>query len=173
MRNAFIFISLFFLLSCNSSESNTQTKEDSTVDHHSGKDLDTLNKQLSASNEDISGCYWKILNRDTFVLHLEQANEVVSGKLTFNNFEKDKSSGKVHGKVEDGLVKLWYDFQSEGMNSVMEVYFIRKNDQLLRGFGPVEVKGDSAYFKEHTKIEYKDDQAFNKVPCSSLDIKYK
>jgi hypothetical protein len=172
MRSAIIFISFIFLLSCNSSESNTQTKEDSTFDNKSTNEVDTLNKKPSQSSGDISDCYWKILNRDTFVLHLQQSNGILSGKLTFNNFEKDKSSGKVHGKVEGDLVKLWYDFQSEGMQSVMEVYFKRKNNQLLRGFGPVEMKGDSSYFKDHAKIEFNEDQTFENIPCTSLPLKY-
>jgi hypothetical protein len=92
--------------------------------------------------------------------------------LTFNNFQKDKSSGSVHGTIAGDTIKLWYDFHSEGMKSVMEVYFRKQNDELLRGLGQMEVKGDSAYLNDHTNIQFSADQTFKKVDCSSLPAKY-
>ncbi len=61
----------------------------------------------------------------------------------------------------------------EGMNSVMEVYFKKEGDQLLRGIGPVDAKGDSSYYTDHSAIQYTQDQSFTKLPCEALPGKYK
>ena len=58
------------------------------------------------------------------------------------------------------------------MQSVMEVYFKKEGDHLLRGFGPVDVSGDSAYFKNQNEVDYKNDQTYKKVDCSILPPKY-
>ena len=171
MKWAFIFLSAIFILSCNSTNTSPQPKNDESLSANEERN----DSSVAASNgrvSNLSGCYWKVLLRDTFVLHLEQSGNDLTGKLSFNNFQKDKSSGNVHGKIEGDIVRLWYNFQSEGMQSVMEVYFKKQGDHLIRGLGPVEVKGDSAYFHNDKDVDYKSDQTFTKVDCSILPSKY-
>jgi len=171
MKWVFIFLLELFIFSCNSNNTSTVEKNDESLPaDHPKKDsgVDASNDRVN----NLNGCYWKVLQRDTFVLHLEQSGKGLTGRLTFNNFEKDKSSGNVNGKIEGDIVKLWYSFQSEGMQSVMEVYFKKQGDHLVRGFGPVEVSGDSAYFKNPRDIDYKNDQTFTRIDCSTLPLKY-
>ena len=172
MKRVFIFLLAFFILSCNSNSSSREAKNDESLP---GKE-ERNDSSVATSNDresNLSGCYWKVLQRDTFVLHLEQSGDGLTGKLSFNNFQKDKSSGKVHGKIESDIVKLWYSFQSEGMQSVMEVYFKKQGDHLVRGLGPVEVKGDSAFFNNDKNVEYRSDQTFTRVDCSILPSRYR
>ncbi|HYJ38107.1 MAG TPA: hypothetical protein VEV87_05800 [Chitinophagaceae bacterium] len=173
MRPGLVFISLIVLFSCNTNNSTTETKKDSAkADHPQEKQKGVTADSNTQGGHVLNGCYSKILDRDTFVLHIQQSNNIIKGKLTFNNFQKDKSSGNVHGTQSGDTVKLWYDFHSEGMKSVMEVYFRKQNDALVRGLGPVEVRGDSAYFNDHSKIQFSADQTFRKVDCSILPSKY-
>ena len=174
MRWVFIFLPSLFIFSCNTNNTSSELNKDSSSHVRPGmKDGDTSTVASPTSEKNWSGCYWKLLQRDTFVLHLKQSNSVVDGKLTFNNFQKDKSTGTVQGKIEGDIVKLWYSFQSEGMNSVMEIYFRKQDDGLVRGFGPVEVRGDTAYFKSEKDIVYNADQTFSNVECSQLPGKYR
>ena len=171
MKWVFIFLFGIFIFSCNSNSTSHETKNDESLPGNQ-KEKDS---SVTGSNDrfnSLSGCYWKVLQRDTFVLHLGESGDDLTGKLTFNNFQKDKSSGNVRGKIEGDIVKLWYSFQSEGMQSVMEVYFKKQGDHLVRGFGPVTVKGDTAYFNSDKDVDYKSDQAFTKVDCSILPSKY-
>src|SRR5262245_20154581 len=62
---------------------------------------------------DVSGCYRRIIARDTFTAVFEQKGSVVNGRLVFDNYEKDSSSGDVKGKVEGDTIKLIYTFNSE------------------------------------------------------------
>jgi len=91
--------------------------------------------------------------------------------MTYDNYEKDGSKGIVKGKEEGGILKLWYDFDSEGRHSVTEVYFKKDNGKLLRGVGDMDAKTDTAYFT--SGINYSDKEAFIKVDCGSVDWKLK
>ena len=123
------------------------------------------------SPADVTGCYIKIIGRDTAILMLEQKGNMFSGKLLYDNYEKDGSRGTIKGKEDKEIIKLWYDFDSEGMHSVMEVYFKKENGKLLRGIGDMDVKTDTTYFI--SGINYSDKEAFTKVNCDLISWKLK
>ena len=156
------------LISCNNAhettgQSNTSRSSDTT------KTTPPLVDEKPAV--DLAGCYMKIIGRDTAILMLEQRGATFSGKMLYDNFEKDGSRGTVKGKEEGEILKLWYDFNSEGMRSVMEVYFKKENGRLLRGIGDMDVKTDSTYFI--SGINYSDKEAFTKVDCEPIEWKLK
>ena len=120
---------------------------------------------------DVSGCYMKIIGRDTAILMIEQKGKDLSGKMLYDNHEKDGSRGTLKGTEDTEILKLWYEFNSEGMHSVMEVYFKKENGRLLRGVGDMDVKTDTTYFI--SGINYSDKEAFNKVNCALVEGKLK
>jgi hypothetical protein len=159
-----LYILLFSkLVACN----NSQTNDYSGYAKPSGSPANV--EDISTSN--ITGCYMKIVGRDTAILMLEQNGNEFSGKMIYDNYEKDGSRGKVKGKEDQGILKLWYDFDSEGMHSVTEVYFKKDNERLLRGVGSMDIKTDTAYFT--SGINYSDKEAFTKVDCKLIDWKLK
>lgn len=111
----------------------------------------------------------KIAGKDTAILMLEQKGKEYSGKMIYDNYEKDGSQGTVKGKEDKGILKLLYDFNSEGRHSVMEVYFKIENGKLLRGIGDMDAKTDTTYFI--SGINYSDKELFAKVDCASIDWK--
>jgi hypothetical protein len=162
-----LYILLFSkLIACNN---NSQAND------YSGNSKSSDSGKITPSNEekpapDVTGCYMKILGRDTAILMLEQKGNEFSGKMLYDNYEKDGSRGTVKGKEEEGILKLWYDFNSEGMHSVSEVYFKKDNGRLLRGVGDMDTKTDTAYFI--SGINYSDKEAFNKVDCNLVKDKF-
>ena len=165
-----IILSLIFL-SCNNS-----THENLNEYQKENTDSSKENKQTvdnSAPPISVEGCYWQILKRDTFVAKLVQNGNAISGKLSFDNFEKDGSSGSAKGVIDGDIIKLWYSFQSEGMNSVMEVWYKKQGDALLRAIGPVDVKGDSSYFSDKSAITFDPAQKLIKADCAVVPLKYK
>lgn len=164
----FIIILSIVLFSCTSK---TSTKENVETDKQEIEKNPPIVENPPGTNTD--ECYWQILKRDTFVASLAQNGDNITGKLSFNNFEKDKSIGTVIGNKEGNIIKLWYSFQSEGMNSVMEVWFKKQGDALIRGTGPMTNKGDSSYFSNASEVAYSSGQKFNKVDCASIPSKYK
>jgi hypothetical protein len=162
-----MFIIMLFA-SCNSNDS-SNTNEDSTISSSNESPV-VKDKNASTNNDTINvkGCYLKISKRDTMVLHVQQNGMNISGKMNFDNYEKDASSGEVKGVLEGNEIKLWYNFQSEGMHSVMELYFKVEDNTLIRGIGPIGNKGDTAFFTDHSAIEYPADQSFDKMNCSKV-----
>jgi hypothetical protein len=162
----FIFLS-GKLLSCNNS---IQTNERSNASKSSDTSKTAVPGTAEKSDE-LPGCYMKIVGRDTAILMLEQKGKEFSGKMIYDNYEKDGSRGTVTGKDDGEIIKLWYDFNSEGMHSVMEVYFKKETGRLLRGVGSMDAKTDTTYFI--SGINYSDKEAFNKVDCSLIEWKLK
>ena len=170
----FIFFVATLTASCGNNASSEQKIDTTVVQNNSSNETDS-NKTHYTNHPgvDVSGCYWKILKRDTFAIHLNQKGNTVSGKLSFDNFEKDASSGTVTGTINGIIIQLIYSFASEGMNSVMEVYFKKDSGQLLRGIGNMDVKNDTSFFTDPNAIVYTPDQAFNQIPCEDLPAKFK
>ena len=163
MRTTYAILLLTFLFACNDAGNNDQT----TVDTDSSK------QDPPVEPAPVYDCYRSVLKRDTMVACLLVRGNDVTGRLTFDNFEKDGSSGDVHGTINKDTIKLWYDFHSEGMKSVMEVYFLKDGSKLFRGIGDVATKGDTAYLSDKGAIRYVTTQAFEKVECNTIDEKYR
>jgi hypothetical protein len=165
MKKLFYLFLAISILSCNNSGEHAQNAD--TLSH-----IPSKKDNLPAIRNDINGCYISVSGRDTFVASLQETNNQVSGKLSFDNFEKDASSGKVSGTREGDVIKLVYSFQSEGMNSVMDVWFQVTDGRLVRGIGEIQTKGDTAYFADPSSITYTG-SVFEKTSCDDLDDKYK
>lgn len=97
------------------------------------------NNNDTAQVESVAGCYIATTSKDVYTLNIQmQTEENVSGKLAFKNFEKDSSSGLFTGTYKDGILLADYTFQSEGMQSQMQVIFKKEGDNFVRGYGPVD-----------------------------------
>lgn len=168
-----IFLSAFIIIMITSCTSNSDS-EASGTDSIVNEETVEVNETNPSQKDEISfaGCYIKIVKRDTMVLHLRQIGDSVSGKMNFDNYEKDSSSGEVKGVVDGDIIKLWYSFQSEGTHSIAELFFKKENGSLVRGIGDVNSKADTSYFTDHSAITYPVDQSFSKVDCSNIPSKY-
>jgi hypothetical protein len=166
MKRYFIAIILpFVFAACNN------TVEDKNTDSSIGA------KDASANNIEnapaITGCYLRVIQRDTLAAFLSQEGNLISGKLAFDNYHKDGSTGTVTGVVHNDILKLVYRFQSEGMTSISEVYFKLTPGGLIHGNGEIKVKGDSAYYADHNNIFYNDKEVLAKIDCNILPEKYR
>ena len=163
MKYYFLFLFSTVLLAC--SESATGNNADTTM-HDTGTEEDKVPVQQ------VEGCYMNVTGRDTLVAILKQDGPSISGRLTFDNYQKDGSSGSLAGVLQGDVMKLHYSFSSEGMNSVMELFFTVNDKGLVRGIGEMKVRGDSAYFADTSFIRY-EGQALNEIECSRVPGKYK
>ena len=160
-----LYILLFSkLIACNDSN---QLNSKSTNSPSSNSSISPKPEEQPVN--DIPGCYMKIIGRDTAILMLEQKGNMFTGKMLYDNYEKDGSRGTINGKEDKEIIKLWYDFDSEGMHSIMEVYFKKENGRLLRGVGDMDAKTDTTYFI--SGVNYSDKEAFTKVNCDMIGWK--
>lgn len=165
MRSITVLLGIL-LFSCNS---NNEPETKSEVQKE--KDREAIDKSYSYT--DFNGCFWKITGRDTLAAWLAQTENTITGKLSFDNFEKDASNGTVHGTIEGDIAKLWYSFESEGMKSIMEVWFKKQGDSLIRGTGSSRLRADSSYFADTTKVSFATGLVLQKTDCSGIPPKYK
>lgn len=115
--------------------------------------------------EPVTGCYRQVTGRDTALLQLQQTGNKLTGKMRFDNYQKDSSHGTVTGSVEDDRISLWYHFFSEGMHSVLQIILKKNGDQLHRAIGNMQSSGDSAYFQPNSNLQFDPQQTFIKIPC--------
>jgi len=116
--------------------------------------------------ENITGCYVARLGKDVYTLQVASQNDTaINGSLRFKNFEKDSSSGTLNGTYVDGIIRGTYAFQSEGMNSEIEVAFKKIGDGFMRGFG--EMSTSSNKFVNVDAIQYDDNYIFMKADCEA------
>ena len=163
------YVLFFSLLTTLASCNNTHKNQGPNTKDTSAATIGQKNTPIT----NLTGCYLRTQQRDTLALRLEHDGKDVKGRLTFDNFEKDGSTGSVKGTVTGDILKLIYDFQSEGMQSVMDVYFKVADGGLIHGIGEVNVKTDTTYFADTTQINYPEANKLLKVPCESLPFKYK
>ena len=171
-----ILLGIVIAVGCNQPDNTSISTSDTTEQTGSSKDeVDTIGNSSNGNVniKDYSGCYIRVINRDTLTASLQQSGNKITGKLTFDNYQKDGSTGKVEGTVEQGIMKLLYSFQSEGMNSVMEVYFKADGNSIIRGIGEIKVKGDTAMYANPASINYPSGERLDKVTCTSLAEKYR
>ncbi|HEY4503022.1 MAG TPA: hypothetical protein VJC14_01110 [Candidatus Paceibacterota bacterium] len=117
---------------------------------------------------DIKGCYVAGNSKDVYTLNIKsQIGGAVAGTLAFKNFEKDSSSGTYVATYDDGILLGNYSFQSEGMNSVMQVVFKKSGDDFVRGYG--ELNADGTKFTNLSTIIYDMSPlgVFKNTPCTS------
>ncbi|WP_426064764.1 hypothetical protein [Flavobacterium sp. DSP2-3-1] len=112
-------------------------------------------------------CYRAILKKDTVSLTLNVKNgQLSSGNLSYNFFEKDKNAGTLVGEFKGDTLYADYTFMSEGISSVREVAFLKKDDSYVEGFGDVidDNKG-KVTFKDKKQLQFDGNVLLSKVDC--------
>lgn len=166
-----IFLLSFLFLNCNNADDTKASGADS------GAIITDTNRQDVDSNpvnssDAITGCYMRVMGRDTLAAHLEQNGNDISGRLTYDNYEKDGSTGTVNGRLENGILKLVYVFQTEGMTSTMETYFKVQNQALVPGTGEMVQRGDTLSFSNPGTLQYDATMLLTKTDCDLFPEKY-
>ena len=159
--------------SCNNNGNPGIEKKDSSLGQTVNKENKPGKMPVGKSPAGEAACYMQVIKRDTIVMLIEKNENNISGRLSFDNYEKDGSSGTVLGWQDGDVMKLVYSFVSEGMNSIMEVFFKKKGDGLVRGVGEMESKGDTVYFLHPELVDFPDDAVMNKLDCEQVPEKYK
>jgi hypothetical protein len=110
-------------------------------------------------------CYVWTSGKDTIRLSFVRS-ENVTGELSYDFFEKDKSRGTLSGMFIGDTLFADYRFHSEGTVSVREIVFLRKGDSIVPGSGPIELRdGRESFSGLHQQLKFDSSQALGKVDC--------
>lgn len=129
---------------------------------------DTESPSAPEGQTPVADCYRKIHDRDSIRLRFESENGRMHGSMEFDNYQIDGSSGKIEGTIHGDTLKVWYDFHSEGMRSVREIYFLQKSDHLVRGIGDEIIRNDTSFLANPSAIIFPENEIFSKVDCANL-----
>lgn len=112
-------------------------------------------------------CYSSTRKRDTVLLHININGEKVQGELEYNLYEKDRNKGDLEGVLKGDTLIANYKFLSEGVESVRQVVFLKKGNDLIEGFGESEEKNGKIMFKDIRALNFDNSFILQKVDCKN------
>lgn len=149
------------------------------------KSIETVDLQTSApdstivpeSNEPIESstlqnCYMEATGKDTLFISLDDNLGTITGKIRYKNFEKDSSFGDVMGTQNGDTLKLNYTFESEGTTSDREIYFLRKDGNLIEGIGEHKTEGSRDFYANTSQLKY-EGHTLKSIDCTNFEKNFK
>lgn len=112
-------------------------------------------------------CYQAVIEKDTITLSVDvnSVNEF-KGELNYSYYEKDKSFGTLLGNVKGDTIFADYNFQSEGVTSIREIAYIKKDaNTYVEGYGDMVESNGKMSFKDRKKIKFDGNIVYNKIDC--------
>lgn len=119
----------------------------------------------AAVSGETASCYRYAREGDTITLNISTVGNRVSGDLVYDWAEKDRNSGKVSGETRGDTLFMDYIFMSEGMESVREEVFLKKDGRLIIGYGEAEEKDGKWAYTDHARLK------FDTIRLSPVDCK--
>lgn len=93
------------------------------------------------------------------------SHQEVNGKLSYNLVGKDKNEGTLIGNMKGDTLIADYTFMSEGVSSVREVAFLKRENTFIEGYGDIVQANDKVTFKDKTKLKFDQTSTLTKVDC--------
>lgn len=131
---------------------------------------DSLRKPKQAAKTNLVGCYMAELPDDLYVFNVDyHDNNTVSADIYYKNINTEASRGVFVGSYTNGVIRGFYNFTSEGLESERELFFKGDKSGFITGNGPVEITNGIEKFKRPLQIKWNEDYKY--IPaedCESL-----
>lgn len=130
------------------------------------------NELIQSNNKDsILGCYVATIERNIYALRLDEENNgLITGVMSYNNYQFDGSSGSFMGSYENGILRGNYSFTSEGTDSTRELIFKKEGDNLIQGFGSGKIINGVEIIDQNLSVNY--DPTYTFVKNEDCSISY-
>lgn len=161
---------IIFVLSIALFSSCTQKQDSTTVETANQTDVqDTLSVTETTSVLDGEHCWIYAHNKDTTQLQLTFSGNDFSGKLIYDNYQKDGSFGFYEGKLHGDTLIGNYRMMSEGMVSDLEKIYLLQDGKLDEGIGPMQDDGSDykMVFVSYDSVKFGELRNFEKTECST------
>ncbi|RFN58147.1 hypothetical protein [Marixanthomonas ophiurae] len=153
----FLLITFLIVIGCNTKKKEASSSKEKEATQIKKKKPKRLQK----------GCYVYNDNKSTISLQVMEKGDSITGTLLFALAEKDKNTGRFKGYIKNNVLLADYTFESEGVESVRQVAFRVKNDTLLQGYGPMELKNATQVFQNPSSLTF--DAKFPLVKKACVD----
>lgn len=168
MKNFILAVTIMLsLASC-------EKKVDQNIDIQSSKTDSTLIPEITTPIESstLQSCFVGFTGKDSIFVSLDDNLGTITGKMYFKNNEKDSSIGDLMGTKSGDTLKLYYTFSSEGSNSEREIYFLKKDGNLIEGIGEHAVENSKDSYTTPTKLKYTT-PPLKQADCEDFDKNFK
>ena len=154
-RASFLLITgVFLLFACSDGEESAAPTADTTA-------IDSVPVIVPV----IVQCYENQNGADTVQLRISDSSGMISGKLNYRIEGKDANSGSFAGKWYGDTLVADYSFRSEGVRSVRQIAFLKKDSFLIEGFGPVTEEDKQMKFKSRDSLSFNEVNRLSLIPC--------
>lgn len=110
-------------------------------------------------------CYAGNSGRDSIDMLVKTDGDKITGDLNYRFFEKDQNHGTINGMIKGDTLIADYMFQSEGQQSVRQVAFLKKGDDLVEGYGDMEERDGKMVFKNTGGLDFSNSISLKKTEC--------
>jgi hypothetical protein len=163
MKYLLILSIVFSLCSCDSE--NRKNSQNNEIFNQDTTTASGSTGSIPTNNSDWSGCYDLNIEKDSAFMKLSKTAGGYGGSLQYKRFEKDSNDGTVSLIEDSKYLKGWYRFQSEGKNTVREIYFRKAGTSLEEGYGEITMLGDTVLYKYPATLDFESKHPFLKANC--------
>lgn len=137
-------------------------KNDSKQTERIVKEETILNENRNQKTLQI-GCYEFNNNSTKIEMEITEIKDSVIGKLNFAYEEKATSYGTFVGTLNKNKLLATYSYTSEGIQTIREISYLVKENQLIEGYGDLDDTGTK--FKDIDALNYTSRMPLTKVEC--------
>lgn len=112
-------------------------------------------------------CFAEATGKDTVFVMLDDNLGTVTGKMYYKNYQKDSSTGTLAGSVSGDTIKAEYTFDSEGVTSTREIWFLKKDGKLYEGAGEMDETGEK--YKSTQAVKFEGGRALHAAECKGFE----
>jgi hypothetical protein len=168
MKN--LILSALMILTAVSCEKKTTETVDMQTTTPDSITVPESNEPVESST--LQTCYMEVTGKDTLFVSLDDNLGTITGKMRYKNFEKDSSFGDVMGTQNGDTIKLNYTFEAEGTTSDREIYFLRKDGNLIEGIGEHKTEGNRDFYANPAQLKY-EGHTLKSVDCTDFEKNFK
>ena len=168
MKN--LILSALMILTAVSCEKKTTETVDMQTTTPDSITVPESNEPVESST--LQTCYMEVNGQDTLFVSLDDNLGTITGKMRYKNFEKDSSFGDVMGTQNGDTIKLNYTFEAEGTTSDREIYFLRKDGNLIEGIGEHIAEGSRDFYANPAQLKY-EGHTLKSIDCTNFEKNFK
>ncbi|MBB2149499.1 hypothetical protein [Pedobacter gandavensis] len=159
-KHLLLFAGLAVMMaSCTSNQAEKKGRDSSMIA------VDTTFSPTNRAPENSVSCYQYVKNKDTANMQLRINGEEITGTLDYYIHEKDANKGTFSGEMKGDTLIADYTFDSEGLRSVREVVFLKKDGKFYEGYGPVKEDKGKVMFEHRGSLKFDNNLIFSPIPC--------
>ena len=130
--------------------------------------VESLRSPKQAAKTNLVGCYMAELPEDLYVLNIDyHDNNTVSADIYYKNINSDPSRGVFVGSYTNGVIRGFYNFTREALQSERELFFKGDKTGFVTATGPMKATGSIESFKRPLQLTWNEEYKY--IPAEDCE----